>query len=501
MNQEQLSRVKAWVQEHREEYLKDLSGLVAIPSVSEAQDSETQPFGAACSQALDYMKKLGEAFGLEPENFDAGCGQVWLRAKRADSGEDAAEGGKQEGASGGDNGEITLGIWGHLDVVPEGSGWNYPPFQATYRNGFLIGRGISDNKGPCVGTMYALRCLKELGISLPYSVALCYGTSEETGMDDIAGWTKKHPAPDYNIVADCGFPLCYGEKGILRMVYELPLSEENEELSISAGEVVNMLPDYAVCKLGADGSQMECKGRASHVINPEKGSNAIYELSSRILAEGLAQNRQQEELFTFLKVMTEDGYGKAAGYAMEDRLSGPLVGALTKIRTEKRQSPGTDTCQSVVVMESDYRYPILNDATGEKSDGAELVDKLTEIAARYHIAARVGENSTPAYFAKEKPFVQSLLASYREYTGSSTEPFVMSGGTYARKLPNAVAYGLTLEKHRTYSEPDWPEGTGSYHQANECLCLDELLEAIVIYCKALHELRFGSDLLSFRGEV
>lgn len=473
MNQEQLSQVKAWVQEHREEYLKDLSGLVAIPSVSEAQDSEEEPFGAACRQALDYMKKLGTSFGLEPENFDAGCGQLWLRTEPAGGGK-----------------KITLGIWSHLDVVPEGSGWNYPPFQATYRNGFLIGRGISDNKGPCVASMYALRCLKELGISLPYSVALCYGTSEETGMDDIAGWTKKHPVPDYNLVADCGFPLCYGEKGILRMVYELPLSEENKNFSISAGDVVNMIPDYAVCRFGKTGEQIEGKGQAAHVINPEKGRNAIHELAEQVLSKGLAGNSQLEELFAFLKVMTEDGYGKAAGYAMEDRLSGAMVGALTKIEVEKRQKPEGTGEQDVVVMKSDYRYPILDEETGEKSDGLVLVNKLTKLAEKYHIEAKVGENSTPAYFAKEKPFVQSLLASYREYSGSVTEPFVMSGGTYARKLPNAVAYGMTLEKHKTYSEPDWPKGTGSYHQANECLCLDELLEAIVIYCKALCELRF-----------
>lgn len=482
MNQEQLSQVKVWVREHREEFLKNLSELVAIPSVSKAQDSKEQPFGEACAQALKYMKKLGLSFGLEPENFDAGCGQLWLR--RAEK----CVGGGEEAARNGENVDITLGIWSHLDVVPEGSGWNYPPFQATYRNGFVIGRGVSDNKGPCVAIMYALRCLKELEFSLPYSVALCYGTAEETGMEDIAGWTKRHVAPDYNLVADCGFPLCHGEKGILRMIYELPLSEENGEFTISAGEAVNMIPDYACCRLSEGGEQLKCRGQAAHVIQPEKGVSAIYGLADKVLSEGLAWNEQQRELFAFLKRMTEDGYGRTAGYCMEDKLSGALVGALTKIRTEEREEQGEN--RRVVVMESDYRYPILDDATGEKSDGACLIEKLTRLAAEYHIDARVGENSLPAYFAKDTAFVQSLLFSYREYTGSATEPFVMSGGTYARKLPNAVAYGLTLEKHKRYSEPDWQEGTGSYHQANECLSLDEMLESIVIYCKALSELRF-----------
>lgn len=470
MKQEQLEQVKSWVQEHRQEYLQNLSELVAIPSVSKAQDSEEEPFGEACRQALDYMEKLGKSFGLEPENFDAGCIQIWLKTENP-----------KEGTP-------TLGIWSHLDVVPEGSGWNYPPFQATYRNGFLIGRGISDNKGPCVASMYALRCLKELGISLPYSVALCYGTSEETGMDDITGWLKKHEAPDYNLVADCGFPLCHGEKGILRMVYELPLSEENSGFRLTAGSVVNMIPDAASCGFEG-GEQIETKGQAAHVINPEKGKNAVQELAETVLSRGAWDNSQLRELFEFLKLMTADGYGKTAGYALADELSGAMVGALTKIHTERRPVEGTGEEQTVIVMESDYRYPIL-DGAGEKSDGSELIGKLTELAGKYHITAKIGENSTPAYFPKDTPFVQSLLKSYRECSGSVSEPFVMSGGTYARKLPNAVAYGMTLEKHKTYSEPDWPEGTGSYHQANECLCLDELLKAIVIYCKALTELTF-----------
>ena len=69
----------------------------------------------------------------------------------------------ENGAS--DDAEV-LGIIGHLDVVPAGSGWDSNPFEPEIRNGNLYARGASDDKGPTVACYYALKILKELNSSI-----------------------------------------------------------------------------------------------------------------------------------------------------------------------------------------------------------------------------------------------------------------------------------------------------------------------------------------------
>ena len=69
-------------------------------------------------------------------------------------------------------GEPVLGILSHLDVVPAGEGWSFPPFACTVKDGIAYGRGAIDDKGPSVAVLYAVKCIKDLGIpikkELPY---------------------------------------------------------------------------------------------------------------------------------------------------------------------------------------------------------------------------------------------------------------------------------------------------------------------------------------------
>src|SRR5699024_8989509 len=44
---------------------------------------------------------------------------------------------------------------GHLDVVPEGDGCKYPPYSAKIEDGTMYGRGVLDNKGPIMTTLFA----------------------------------------------------------------------------------------------------------------------------------------------------------------------------------------------------------------------------------------------------------------------------------------------------------------------------------------------------------
>ena len=59
----------------------------------------------------------------------------------------------------------------HLDVVPTGNNWTYPPFSATIEDGKVYARGAMDDKGPTVAAYYALKILKDLNIKLNKNIS------------------------------------------------------------------------------------------------------------------------------------------------------------------------------------------------------------------------------------------------------------------------------------------------------------------------------------------
>ena len=63
-------------------------------------------------------------------------------------------------------GEDTLGILGHLDIVPLGEDWTKDPLKVTVNDGYVFGRGVMDDKGPTLAAYYALKLVKELNIPL-----------------------------------------------------------------------------------------------------------------------------------------------------------------------------------------------------------------------------------------------------------------------------------------------------------------------------------------------
>ena len=82
--------------------------------------------------------------------------------------------------------ERQLATIAHLDVVPAGNGWNSDPFGMIEREGWVIGRGVIDDKGPAILTLYLAKFFREYcqatGETLPYTLRILLGCSEETGM-------------------------------------------------------------------------------------------------------------------------------------------------------------------------------------------------------------------------------------------------------------------------------------------------------------------------------
>ena len=177
-------KIDAFLEANKEQMLKDIGALVAINSV-EAAPAEGAPFGPGARAALDKTLELAGRLGLDTHNCEGYIGYAELPGREA---------GKY------------LATICHVDVVPAGEGWSGDPFAMRRQNGWILGRGVLDDKGPMVATLYTLKCLKELGVPLRYPIRALAGTNEETGMKDVEYYLAHNPAPVFCFTPDAEFP-------------------------------------------------------------------------------------------------------------------------------------------------------------------------------------------------------------------------------------------------------------------------------------------------------
>jgi len=92
-------------------------------------------------------------------------------------------------------GAPTLLIYGHYDVVaPEPlDAWRTPPFQPVVRDGFLCGRGASDDKGPIVCQLEALRAWVAARGRPPVGVRCLFEGEEESGSRALLALLRDPP--------------------------------------------------------------------------------------------------------------------------------------------------------------------------------------------------------------------------------------------------------------------------------------------------------------------
>ncbi|MBQ6403670.1 MAG: Sapep family Mn(2+)-dependent dipeptidase, partial [Oscillospiraceae bacterium] len=166
-----------------EEEVASLQGLLRIKSV-EALGENGTVFGQGAADCLAYVLKLGEKMGFAARDVDGYCGYLEYGA-----------------------GEELVTVLGHLDVVPEGTGWTYPPYAAEIHDGKIYARGAIDDKGPMVAAMYALKAVKESGVALKRRVRLLFGLNEETGCACMKHYVEKgEELPAFGFTPDGDFP-------------------------------------------------------------------------------------------------------------------------------------------------------------------------------------------------------------------------------------------------------------------------------------------------------
>ncbi|WP_311164692.1 dipeptidase [Streptococcus cristatus] len=432
----------------KDEFLTSLKTLISYPSVLNEGENGT-PFGQAIQdvleKTLEICRSLGFTTYLDPKGY-YGYAEIGQGAE-------------------------LLAVLCHLDVVPSGdeADWRTPPFEATIKDGWIFGRGVQDDKGPSMAALYAVKALLDSGVKFKKRVRFIFGTDEETLWRCMGRYNELEETATLGFAPDSSFPLTYAEKGLLQVKLHGPGSEQ---LELEAGEAFNVVPgkasyqgellepvvaglQVAAFEYEQNDQQVTVLGLPKHAKDAAEGINAIVRLAT------VLQPLQTHPALAFIaEAVGEDATGGRLFGDISDEPSGRLsfnIAGLT-LNSEKSE------------IRIDIRIPVL-------ADKDQLVAQLTDIAGRYQLDYEEFDYLATLYVPKDSELVSTLMAIYQEKTGDTSPAMSSGGATFARTMPNCVAFGALF-----------PGVEQTEHQANERASLEDLYRAMDIYAETIFRL-------------
>ena len=440
------------IEDNRQEMLQTLKDLVAIPSVAGEAEGDS-PFGKEVQRALDFALEKGRRDGFDVKNVDNYGGHIEFKGKS----------------------DEVVAVVGHLDVVPAGdlSNWKTDPFRAEISGGRMYGRGTIDDKGPFIAGYYAMKALKQAGFEPTKSIRVILGLDEETEWKGMEYYMKKEkPKVVSGFSPDAEFPAIHAEKGLIifDIVKKLGGDFRDAEkdrgvrlISLTGGTVANAVADGAEAVISRDGKREEIrvKGVTAHAAYPELGLNAIS-LLMELLAGIDFDSEETSSLIAFYnEYMGFNLHGEKIGACLEDEPSGNLAFNVGIAKVDEEEARFT----------VNIRYPVTFDVEEVYSGMEKVLEPLEYTIERV-------DYQPPLYKAADDPLIVTLMDTYGKFTGDhESKPLVIGGATYARAVPNTVAFG-----------PVMPGKPDMCHQSNEYVDIEDLITSTKIFAEALYKL-------------
>lgn len=451
----------------KEDIVRSTCDLIKIPSVLSTSSNPSMPFGKNCNMALEHILELGKQLGFRTKNVDGYCGYI-------EFGE----------------GNETLGIIGHLDVVPEGKNWTYPPFSATIANGNIYGRGAIDDKGPVIASLYAMKIVMD-NCNVNKRVRLILGLNEENDWKCIEYYKKHEEIPSFGFSPDADFPCIYAEKALLSTYLSIPY-DANDKINIididCNNNAINVVPKFCKITLSVDHSIsadtvvhnlevivehssfkidiekennniiLTSYGISAHAAHPDLGKNAISPILM-VLYELFNMYSIQNELidYCYQNIGLEHD-GKKLGINVEDE-SGALTLNVAQF----------DLKDNKLVIGMNLRIPIHTSIDWVK-------ERFTSSIISFIQVQFSGEKKA-LYVSKENWLIKTLCNVFQKETGLDATPIAIGGATYARAFPNFVSFGANM-----------PGSKDMCHQVDEFISIDNLILSTKIYANAIYEL-------------
>ncbi len=460
----------AFIEEYKNEIIKKTQELIQIPSVISPSDNPLYPFGKPINDALEYMLTLGKSLGFRTKNIDGYCGYI-------EFGE----------------GKDLIGIIGHLDVVPEGNNWSYPPFSGTIVNGNIYGRGSIDDKGPVISSLYAMKAVADT-CQIHKRVRLILGLNEENDWNCISYYKKHEESPTIAFSPDADFPCIYSEKAILTAYLKMDYSMFLEEAIIikevnTYGNAINVVPkicsitlkinsekikmndliqnlkdmikqthfEIDIYKIDEKELKLTSHGISSHAAHPESGVNAISHLLIVLAKMFNFYDIKLELLDFFSNYINTQYHGENLEIDFEDE-SGKLTLNVGDFYFKNNSLQiGLNLRIPVTVNMIDIGGSFIKHTSSYLNVDFDTITYKPAI-----------------YIPKENILVKTLCNIYNQETNSNLEPIAIGGATYARAFDNCISFGA-----------NFPGNKDMCHQTDEFINIDNLLLSCKIYAKAI----------------
>lgn len=458
-----------YINELKEQIISSTCNLIKIPSVNAESDNPSMPFGEECNNALEYVLELATNLGFKTKNINGYCGYV-------EFGE----------------GEELMGIIGHLDVVPEGENWTYPPFSATISNEKIYGRGAIDDKGPVIASLYAMKAVMDK-CKIRKRVRLILGLNEERDWKCIEYYKANEEIPNFGFSPDADFPCIYAEKALLNahLKSNYEATDKIKIISIDYNNnAMNVVPKFCKVKLKIDNDInidecinnltnlienhkfnivvkketanhiiLESFGVSAHSAHPDLGINAISNII--IILDELLKiyNINIQLLSMFCRYIHTQYNGDDLNINYPDE-SGKLTLNVARFFLEN------DT----LCISMNLRIPIHTNIDTVKN-------KFHNIFETTSIIVDFDGEKNALYIPKDDHLVTTLCSIFNEITGKNEEPIAIGGATYARAFPNCISFGANM-----------PGDEDMCHKVDEFISIDNLILATNIYATAIYKL-------------
>ena len=154
-----------YLNEHKDQYLKELLDFLRIPSISSLSD-----YWHHVQTGAEWVEARMKAAGIESVRIMPTGGQPvvygdWLHAP----------------------GKPTVLIYGHFDVQPVDplELWDNPPFEPSLKEGRIYARGTTDDKGNMFVPIIAIESILETEGRLPLNLKFLFEGQEEIGSPQL----------------------------------------------------------------------------------------------------------------------------------------------------------------------------------------------------------------------------------------------------------------------------------------------------------------------------
>lgn len=452
----------AYFKRHNNALLNDLSGLIAIPSTRDlSTKTDNAPFGMAIRKAFDYLIQFAHREELNVREHQGYALDISFGS-----------------------GEEEIAILHHVDVVEAGNRqeWKTPPFEMHQQGDLLFGRGVTDNKGPLMASLYILKWFKECQIPLNKTIRVIIGGAEETTWECVEYYFKHNPQPDYGFSPDGDFPIVNGEKGILYASLEHKFDVNNDQdfckiISIQserdrtstchhlaielAGEqaasVANRFTSVANITQTEELYRVELSTPWEKSRNPKKVNNCINILVHQLQYVDVLDTNSKNLIQLLDTWFVDSTDGAKLGLAYQDDEMGITTSCVSSLNMD----------QHGYNLDFDFRFP-----KGLTIDRTRT--QLHRLSQQYGVSF-VEEQYLPlSYLSPESRLIQVMGKAYFDVTQINAQCFSKGAASYARALENGVAFGPTFPGDKTF-----------VHEPNEQLSLKSLHKSIKIYVKVL----------------